>query len=95
MRLRPILTNLGISIGSLILFFGILDGTARLVWTSERIGSCVEAEDILLFKIKPSCEFRQKKTEGDTVLYQIIELLKDFRNILSDAHAPEKYSCPW
>ena len=71
MRLRPILTNLAISIGSLILFFGILQGAARLVWTSERTGSCVEAEDILLYKNKPTCEFCQKKPEGDTVLYQI------------------------
>ncbi len=70
-RLAGILPKLALLIASIVLFYGLLEGAARVVWRSENHGGhCASPDPVLINANTPSCEFRDKKTEGTLVEFR-------------------------
>jgi lysophospholipase L1-like esterase len=70
-RRDGILAKLSLSLVSLVLFFGLIELGARLVWRSENHGGhCASPDPVLINANTPSCEFRDKKTEGELVEFR-------------------------
>jgi len=71
MRLAGVLPKLALSLTSLVLFYGVVEGAARLVWRAENHGGhCAMWDPVLINVNKPSCEFSDKMTEGELVQFR-------------------------
>jgi len=71
MRPPRLLAKLALSLASIVVFYGVIEGAARLVWRTEnRGGHCAIPDPVLIYVHKPSCEFASKQTEGTLVEFR-------------------------
>lgn len=70
-RLVGILPKVALSLASIVLFYGVAEVAARLVWRAENHGGhCAMWDPVLINVNKPSCEFSDKRTEGTLVQFR-------------------------
>jgi lysophospholipase L1-like esterase len=83
------LPKLALSLCSLALFFGVLELAARAVWRSENHGGHCSSPDPVRINVNtPSCEFRDKKTEGELVEFRFNQFGYRDGALVADASPP-------